>query len=65
YLPALLGFGFSLLPFGRPLGALFEFLGWMLGFFAFLAGLGALFLSRFGTRGTPVGTSGPVAANPD
>jgi hypothetical protein len=65
YLPALLGFGFSLLPFGRPLGAMFEFFGWMLGFFAFLAGLGALFLSRFGTRSAPVGTAGPVPANPD
>jgi hypothetical protein len=65
YLPALLGFGISLLPFGGPLGTLFKFLGWFLGLFAFLAGLGALFLSRFGTRSAVVGTPMTTQANPD
>jgi hypothetical protein len=65
YLPALLGFGFSLLPFGGPVGAMFKFFGWMLGLFAFLAGLGALFLSRFGTRNVAVDPPASVPANPE
>ncbi len=51
YLPALIGFGLSLVPFGGFLGGLFKVFGWLLGVFAVLAGLGALFLSRFGARG--------------
>jgi hypothetical protein len=65
YLPALLGFGFSLLPFGSPVGALFKFLGWMLGIFAFLAGLGALFLSRFGTRTVRSEAVATIPADPE
>jgi len=65
YLPALLGFGFSLLPFGGPIGAMFKFFGWVLGFFAFLTGLGALFLSRFGTRDARVSTVAAVAPTPE
>ena len=53
YLPALFGYGFSMLPFGGPLGALFKFFGFLFGLFAFLAGLGALFFSRFGSRSAP------------
>ncbi len=58
YLPALVGYGFSMLPFGGPLGALFKFFGLLFGLFAFLAGLGALFFSRFGSRNAP--TSAPL-----
>ncbi|UCH82843.1 MAG: hypothetical protein JSW50_10230 [Candidatus Latescibacterota bacterium] len=65
YLPALLGLGFSLLPFGGPVGAMFKFFGWMLGFFAFLTGLGALFLSRFGTRDVRVDTVAAAAPAPE
>jgi hypothetical protein len=64
YLPAFIGYGLSLMPFGGFLGGLFKVFGWLLGVFAFLAGLGALFLSRFGARGAPgvtpmVGTALP------
>jgi len=51
YLPGLLGFGISLLPFGGFAGGFLKVFGWLFGLFAFLAGLGALFLSRFGGRG--------------
>jgi len=60
YLPALIGFGFSVMPFGGPLGALFKFFGFLLGLFAFLAGLGALFLSRFGSRSPDAPAQAPV-----
>ena len=60
YLPALLGFGFSMLPFGGPLGMLFKFFGFLLGLFAFLAGLGALFLSRFGSRSASAPVPAPI-----
>lgn len=53
YLPALIGFGLSVMPFGGFVGGFFKVFGWLLGVFAFLAGLGALFLSRFGARGAP------------
>ncbi len=62
YLPALLGFGISLLPFGGFVGGFLKVFGVLLGLFAFFAGLGALFLSRFGARGVPSNApaSGPV-----
>jgi hypothetical protein len=68
YLPALIGFGLSLVPFGGFLGGMFRVFGWLLGVFAVLAGLGGLFLSRFGARGVPsplpatgpLSTAGPV-----
>lgn len=50
FVPALLGVGISLWPLG-PLGALFILLSLLIGLFADLVGLGALFLSRFGGRG--------------
>ncbi len=53
FLPGFIGFGFSLVPFGGFLSGLFKVLGVLLGIFAFLSGLGALFLSRFGGRGVP------------
>jgi hypothetical protein len=59
YLPALLGLGISLLPFGGFVGGFLKVFGVLLSLFAFLAGLGALFLSRFGARGVP--SSAPVA----
>jgi len=61
YLPGLIGFGFSLLPFGGPLGPLFILFGVLFGLFAFLAGLGALFLSRFGSRSARRAPSAPSA----
>jgi hypothetical protein len=68
YLPGLLGFGISLLPFGGFVGGFLKVFGWLLGLFAFLAGLGALFLSRFGTRGAaappPVSGASVGAAAP-
>lgn len=53
YLPAFIGYGLSLVPFGGFLGGAFKAFGVLLAIFAFLAGLGALFLSRFGSRGAP------------
>jgi hypothetical protein len=64
YLPALIGFGFTLLPFGGPLGVLFKLFGVLLGLFAFLAGLGALFLSRFGTRSVTAEAPVPGPVSP-
>jgi hypothetical protein len=63
YLPALLGFGLSLLPFGGFVGGFLRVFGVFLGLFAFLAGLGALFLSRFGARGVihQAPAAGPAA----
>jgi hypothetical protein len=53
YLPALLGYGISVLPFGGPIGAMFKMLGMLISIFAYLVGLGALFISRFGSRSVP------------
>ena len=64
YLPGLIGFGFSLLPFGGPLGTLFTLFGVLFGLFAFLAGLGALFLSRFGSRSARSAPSAPAQTPP-
>ncbi len=50
YLPALLGAAISILPAGAPIGALFKAVYWLISVFAYLVGLGALFLSRFGSR---------------
>ena len=61
YLPGLLGFGISLLPFGGFVGGFLKVFGWLFGLFAFLAGLGALFLSRFGGRGAAAPSPGPVS----
>jgi hypothetical protein len=61
YLPALLGYGISVLPFGTPVGALFKLIGVAISVFAYLVGLGALFISRFGSR--PL-VAEPVAASP-
>jgi len=66
YLPGLVGFGLSLLPFGGFVGGFLKVAGWLFGLFAFLAGHGALFLSRFGGRGTapapaPVSPGGAAA----
>jgi hypothetical protein len=61
YLPGLLGFGISLLPFGGFVGGFLKVFGWLLGLFAFLAGLGALFLSRFGGRGAVAKSPAPMA----
>ena len=57
YLPALVGYGISLWPYGGPLGGVFKFLGMMISVFAYLVGLGSLFLSRFGSRGLPATTA--------
>jgi hypothetical protein len=56
YLPALLGFAISLLPFGDPVSTLFRLIGILASIFGYLVGLGAFFLSRFGSR-----TAGPPA----
>lgn len=54
YLPAFLGYAMSVFwVFGGPLGGLFKLLGLFLSMFAYLVGVGALFLSRFGARGVP------------
>jgi len=50
YLPALLGYGITLLPFGEVVGSLLRVLGTLISIFAYLVGLGALFISRFGGR---------------
>jgi len=64
YLPGLLGFGFSLLPFGGFLGGFFKVIGILFGILAFLCGLGALFLSRFGARGVPAPAPSPGPVSP-
>lgn len=64
FLPALIGYGLSLMPFGGFVGGFFKVFGWLLGVFAFLAGLGALFHSRFGARGTPAQVGFVGAAPP-
>lgn len=51
YLPALLGFAISLLPFGDPVSTVFKLIGILASIFGYLVGLGAFFLSRFGSRG--------------
>jgi hypothetical protein len=50
YLPALLGAAISLMPAGAPIGALFKGIYWLISVFAYLVGLGAVFLSRFGSE---------------
>jgi len=68
YVPALLGYGISVLPFGGPFGALLKLLGVMISIFAYLVGLGALFMSRFGSRslaGTDVASTASAAAQPE
>lgn len=50
YLPALLAFAISLLPFGDPIGTVLRFFGMLVSFCGYLAGLGALLMSRFGSR---------------
>lgn len=50
YLPALLGHAFTILPFGDPIGAVLKGLGFLISCFAYLVGVGALFLSRMGVR---------------
>jgi hypothetical protein len=52
HLPSLIawGFGMTFLPFFSPLSAVFGVLGWFVRAFAYLAGFGALVLSRFGAR---------------
>lgn len=60
YLPALIGYGVSLWPIGSPLGVFFKGLGMVISLFGYLVGLGALFLSRFGSRGAPVAMGVPA-----
>lgn len=61
YLPALLGYGISVLPYGGPVGAILKLIGWAISVFAYLVGLGALFLSRFGGRSDiPASPAAPV-----
>ena len=50
YLPALIGYGLSMLPVGSELGSAFKVIGAMISAFAYLVGIGGLFLSRFGSR---------------
>lgn len=64
YLPTLIAFGFSLMPFGGFLATLFKILGGAFRVFAFLTGLGALFLSRFGARPAPAPAVGAVPVPP-
>ncbi|NIM18947.1 MAG: hypothetical protein GTO51_01020 [Candidatus Latescibacteria bacterium] len=50
FLPGFIGYGLSVAPLFSPLGAFFKLIGFLITTFAELAGLGALFLSRFGGR---------------
>ncbi len=50
YLPALLAFAISLPPFGDSIGTVLRFFGMLVSFCGYLAGLGALLMSRFGSR---------------
>jgi hypothetical protein len=50
YLPALLGYALGVLPYGGPIGAILKGVGALISVFAYLVGLGAIFLSRFGVR---------------
>ena len=46
---------------GVAIGAIFKLIGWAIGVFAYLVGLGALFLTRFGGRGAvPAAAVTPV-----
>ena len=73
YLPALIGYGVSLWPLGGGMGAVFKIAGALISLFAYLVGIGALFLSRFGSRPTnpePVpavadATGGGATGNPE
>jgi hypothetical protein len=65
YLPALLGSAISILPAGAPVGALFKAIYWLISVFAYLVGLGALFLSRFGNRGVQATPAAPPATQPE
>jgi hypothetical protein len=50
YLPALLGYALGVLPFGGPIGGILKGVGALISCFAYLVGLRAIFLSRFGVR---------------
>ncbi len=50
FLPGFIGHGLSMAPILTPLGVLFRIIGFFITIFAEFAGLGALFLSRFGGR---------------
>jgi hypothetical protein len=50
FLPGFVGHGLSMIPFLSPLGLMFRIIGFFITIFAEFAGLGALFLSRFGGR---------------
>ncbi len=50
FLPNFIGYGISLAPILHPLGAFFNLIGFLFRSFAVIAGLGALFTSRFGAR---------------
>jgi hypothetical protein len=71
FIPALLGVGISLWPLGSAPGFLFIMAGLLIGLFADLVGLGAIFVSRFGSRGfatlpapTASGTATPTSPKP-
>lgn len=53
------GLGMTFLPFFAPLSVTFHVLGWFVKGFAYLAGFGALILSRFGAR--PLAAAQPPA----
>ena len=63
YLPALVGYGISLAPLGGTFGGMLKILGILISMFAYLVGLGSLFLSRFGSRGIEVAQP-PAAPTP-
>jgi hypothetical protein len=65
YLPALLGAAISILPAGAPIGALFRAVYWLISVFAYLVGLGALFLSRFGSRRVATPTAATTTPQPE
>ena len=50
FLPGFVGHGLSMIPLLSPLGFMFRIIGFFITVFAEFAGLGALFLSRFGGR---------------
>lgn len=64
YLPALVGYSISVLPFGGPLGGILKAVGAMISGFAYLVGVGAMFLSRFGGREALPETSTAAAPAP-
>ncbi len=64
FIPALVGVGISLWPLGSAPGFLFIVLGLLIGLFADLVGLGAIFVSRFGSKGCATLPAPAASDNP-